>query len=134
MAEFTGSAMILSWIYSGGTVVLNGDYRTCSWNPSVGNAETTAGADTHQTFLPTVKNATASVGMVLQVGGTAMITALGAGNSGTLIIGPEGTATGKPKITFPCFSNGAKYTFPYAGTVEFTCDFTETAAYTEASY
>jgi hypothetical protein len=126
--------MVLQWIYSGGTVALNGDYRTCSWTPSVSNTETTAGSDTHQTFLPTVKNATASIGMVAQTGGTAMIAALAAGNSGTLIIGPEGTASGKPKITFPSFSNGAQFTYPYAGTVEFTCSFTETAAYTEGSY
>jgi hypothetical protein len=132
MAEFTGKDLVLNWIWSGGTVTLAGDYRSCNWQPSVGQAEKTAGSDTHQAFMPTVKNATASITLVAQTGGTALAAALDAGVEGTLLISPEGTASGKRKITFPSFSQGASYTFPYADTVELNCSFVPTAAYTDS--
>ena len=107
MAEFTGTNLLLSWIWSGGTVTLGGDYRTVSWNPTVAYADISAGNDTHVGRLTTLKDATAAVTLVDSSPGTATYTALGAGVAGTLIISPEGTASGKRKITFPCFSDGA---------------------------
>ena len=125
MAELiSGPTMILSWIWSGGTVVLNSDYRSVSFNPSIAYEEVTAGSDTQVGRLTTIKDATASIELVMQTGGTAMGTALQPGNSGTLLIQPEGTAVGKRKITLPCYCDGAVPSFPYANVAVISCGFT----------
>lgn len=139
MAEFiSGPTMILQWISSYGTISLAGDYRTVSWNPSIAYVESSAGSDTQVGRLTALKDATASVTLVAQTGGTQIAGALGAGVSGTLIIGPEGTATGKRKITFPAYSDGAVYEHPYADITAISCGFTGAGAilnnFTDGSY
>lgn len=125
MAEFvSGPTLVLSWIHSGGTTSLAGDTRSVQWNPSTAYAETTAGSDTQVGRLPTIKDATASIECVNPAGGTALYAALDSQKAGTLIIQPEGTATNKRKITFPCYSDGAQYAHPYADTATLTCSFT----------
>lgn len=132
MAEFiAGPTMVLNWIWSGGTTALAGDYRTCSWNPSIAFVDTSAGSDTYITRLTTLKDATAAVTLVGQSGGTAINAALAPGVAGTLVIQPEGTATNKRKITFPCYSDGASYEHPYADVVAISCGFTGNGTHTE---
>lgn len=133
MAEFTGSHLVLNWIWSGGTVALGGDYRTCTWTPTIAYADTTAGSDTHIGRLTTLKDATASVELVDSSAGTATYASLGAGVAGTLIIQPEGTATGKRKITFPCFCDGAASNYAYSDTVTISVNFTGNGTYTDAA-
>ena len=135
MAEFiAGPTMVLSWIWSGGTTSLAGDYRTCSWNPSVAFVDSSAGSDTHVGRLTALKDATASVTLVAQTAGTAINAALAPGVAGTLIIAPEGTASGKRKITFPCYSDGATYEHPYADIVAISFGFTGNGAHTDGAY
>jgi hypothetical protein len=139
MAEFAaGPTAILSWIWSGGTISLAGDYRTFTWNPSIDYAEVSAGSDTQKGRITTLKDATAAVTLVAQTGGTAMVAALQPGNGGTLVFGPEGTATGKRKITFPCYADGAVTEAPYANEVTLSCGFTGAGAvlgnYTDSVY
>jgi hypothetical protein len=135
MAEYiSGPTMVLSWIWSGGTVSLAADYRNVTWSPSVAYAETTAGSDTHVGRLTTIKDATASIELVNAAGGTALYAALAPGVAGTLIIGPEGTATGKRKISFPCYSDGGQYAQPYADVATVTCGFTGNGAHTDSAY
>lgn len=129
-----GSTMVLQWIYSGGTISFAADERSVSWSPSVETVDATAGADTVRKRLTTFKDATASISMVDQTNAAGTASALDAGVSGTLIIGPEGTATGKRKITFPSFSQGAKYSWPFDGVAEITCDFMANGAYTDSTY
>ena len=119
-----GPTMILSWIWTGGTVVLNGDYRSVSFNPTIAYEEVTAGSDTHVGRLTTLKDATASVELVIQTAGTAMGIALQPGNSGTLLIQPEGTAVGKRKISLPCYCDGAQPSFPSANVAGYSIGFT----------
>jgi hypothetical protein len=120
----SGPTMILSWIWSGGTVVLNSDYRSVSFNPSIAYEEVTAGSDTQVGRISTIKDATASIELVMQTGGTAMATALQPGVSGTLLIQPEGTAVGKRKISLPCYCDGHVPSFPYANLAVISCGFT----------
>ena len=132
MPEFiAGQSMVLNWVYSGGTLALAGDYRTLSWNPTVAYAETTAGSDTHVGRLTTLKDATAALTLVAQTAGTQINAALAPGVGGTLIIQPEGTATNKRKITFPCYSDGAAYEFPYNDVVAISCGFTGNGTHTD---
>jgi hypothetical protein len=129
-----GPIMVLQWIYSGGTINFAQDERSVSWTPSVEFVDATAGADTVRKRLATFKDATASVALVDQTNGQGTASALDAGVSGTLIVGPEGSATGKRKITFPSFSQGAKYNWPFDNIAEITCDFVANGAYTDSVY
>lgn len=130
----SGSTMVLQWIYSGGTISFAAEQRSVSWTPSVELVDATAGSDTVRKRLTSFKDATASIAMVDQTNAAGTAAALDAGVSGTLIIGPEGTATGKRKITFPSFSQGAKYSFPFDNVAELTCDFIANGAYTDSTY
>lgn len=138
MSEFvSGPTMVLQWIWSGGTVSLAADYQACKWSPSTDYAETTAGSDTNKGRLATIKDAKADVTLVgptSTTGGTSYAAALAPGVGGTLIIGPEGTATGKRKITFPCFSDGLATDFPYNDICMITDSFTGNGSFTDGSY
>ncbi len=125
MAEFlAGPTMVMTWTYSGGTINLAADYRTCTFSQTVGFEDITAGSDTHIGRIPTLKDATAQIELLAQTGGTAIQAALQAGVPGTLVIQPEGTAANKRKITFPAYCDGAVPQFPYANAVVMTCGFT----------
>lgn len=125
MAEFlAGPTMVLTWSFGAGSVVLAADYRTVTWSPSIAYEDVSAGADTQVGRLTALKDATASIELVLQTSGTAIAAALQPGQAGTLLIQPEGTATNKRKITFPSYCDGAQPAFPYANVAVITCGFT----------
>jgi hypothetical protein len=130
MTEFiAGPTMVLTWTCSigtaaAGTTTLAADYRTCSWNPSIAYVDASAGADTQMGRLTALKDATASITLVSQTGGTALGAVLQPGQAGTLIIKPEGTASGKRTITFPAYSDGAVTDWPYADVAVISCGFT----------
>ena len=135
MAEFcAGLTMVLQWVWSGGTTSLAADYRTCTWTPTIDLVDTSAGADQSRTRIATIKDATAAFTLVNQSGGTAIKAALSPGIGGTLIIGPEGTATGKTKITMPALCNGATIEYPYADLSIMTCTFTGNGAWSESTW
>jgi hypothetical protein len=135
MAEFlAGPTLVLQWIYSGGTISLAGDARTCTWTPIVGYVDSSAGSDAYIGRLTALKDATAAVTMVAQTAGTQINAALNPATAGTLIIGPEGTATNKRKITFPCFADGASYDYPYADIALISCGFTGNGTHTDGVY
>lgn len=133
MAEFSGSALYGDWVWSGGTVVLSGNQRTCNVSPTVDYIDTTSGSDPRKTRLVSLKDVTASWSMLYQVGGTALEDALAEGNQGTLNVYPEGTATGKRKYIIGAFSNGPKVNMPYADVVEMTVDFTGNGTYSRTT-
>ena len=130
MAEFTGKDLKMDWIWSGGTTSLNADYRTVAWNPSIAYADISAGSDTHVGRLPALKDATAAVTLV-DSSGTAIYAGLASGVAGTLIIQPEGTASNKRKITFPCYSDGPVASFTYNDTTTMSVNFTGNGSYTD---
>ena len=136
MTEFVaGQSMVLQWITTTyGTVNLATAFTTCNYTPNIEKVDVTSGADTYRTYISSFQDATASVTMYEQTGGTALASALGAGVMGTLIIGPYGTATGQRKITMPAMSDGAQYTYPFAGAAEITVNFSSTAANTNGAY
>lgn len=131
MAEnnITGKDAVISWVWTGGTINLATDYRSVSIKENVDTAETTAGADTHKTFLPTIKSATIDYSGLFPTGGTALYAALAAGVSGTLTVAPEGTAAGKVSKAYPAISMGATYDTPYADVVTVNCTFQSNGAW-----
>lgn len=130
MAEFTGKNAVIQFVYSGGTIDLAADYRTLSKAPSIGMVDASAGSDADRTYLTTLKDGTYSWGGVVQAVGTAIRTALVEGVTGTLIIGEEGTAAGKPRESVPVISMGAQYNIPYDNVVEISCQFQKNGART----
>ncbi len=135
MPAFAGSAMYLAWVYPGGTVTLQGDFRTFSWSPSLNWIDATAGADTFEELLPSFgTGADITCTMVMQAGGTALLAALDRQTAGTLIYGPEGTATGKVKYTIPATSAGPQFSQPYNDVVELTASFRQTGAETRSTF
>ena len=136
MAELiSGPTMVLTWTYATGTIALAGDFRTCEWNPSITYEDVTAGSDTQVGRLTTLKDATCSVTILQQTGGTAIVAAFQPGQAGTLVIQPEGTATSKRKITFPAYADGIQTSMPYANVAVHTLGFTGSstlAAYSDS--
>src|SRR5690349_20617006 len=129
-----GPTMVVQFMNASGTIDISGDERSVSWSPSVEFVDATAGSDTTRKRLKTFKDANASVAWVDQTNAQGTVPFLDAGVAGTLIIGPEGTVAGKRKITFPCFSQGAKYTWPFDNVAEVSCDFIANGAYTDSTY
>lgn len=124
MAAFSGSACYISWVWSGGTSVLSTDYKSINITPTVALLDATAGADTHIQRIKSLLDVSAQLTYVEQSDATAFALALSAGNIGTLTVGPEGTASGKPKMVFSAICGGAQKPITFNGIIEVTCTFT----------
>ena len=133
MAEFSGSALVCSWVYAGGTVALTGDHRTASLNPSIDLKDSSAGSDASKTNIKTLKSWNIQVGAVAQSNGTALEDALAEGTYGTVTLQPEGTASGHRKYTGAAFAMGAQFQFPYDDVVEYNVTFQGDGALTRAT-
>lgn len=131
--ELTGKDLLIKWVVTSGTIDLSGDFRTVNYTPAVKLANATAGADAFEAYLAATKDTRVSYSGVMQTAGTALEDALDAGTFGTLLIQPEGTATGKRKYTIPAFSQGGVISWPYADTVVITCDFQGSGTPTRAT-
>lgn len=134
MAEFTGANLVVNWVTTAGTTSLSGDYRSLSWKPSISTVKSTAGSDADEVYLMTQKDKTIDYVGVMQTAGTAMEDALVEGTYGTLIFGPEGTATGKRKYTVPAYSLGPSFDWKYNDVVEISCSFQGSGAATRGAY
>lgn len=135
MTAVSGSALYLAWVWSGGTVTLQGDFRQFSWTPTLSLIESSAGSDTFREFIPGIgEGGDISCTMVMQAGGTALIAALARATEGTILYGPEGTATNKPKSTIPAISKGPSYSQPYDDVVEFSVSWQQSAAETQGTW
>lgn len=132
--EYAGTALNLQWIYSGGTVTLSGRYRTFSKSDSITTYPVDAAADTDMTYIRGIKDRTLNVGVLAVADGTATYDALAAGTYGTLLVSPEGTATGKRKESYPAYSLGVNVTEPYNNAVEWSIDFQGNGAPTHTAW
>lgn len=117
MPEYTGKDLYVAWIHSGGTLNLSGNYRTLADTPSVDLVDISAGPDTDRTYLATLRDGQIAL-TYLHDGGTPDLLPLREGTGGTLVFGPEGSATGKPKRTVPAISLGASFNIVYNNAVE----------------
>jgi len=137
MSTFAGSSLVVSWIQTAATTVLTGDHKSCTYTPSINFYDATAGADTHKSYIPGVKDGSATFNANMQSGtasgGTITYATLARGNQGTLQIQPEGTASTKPKISVPAISQGPAYSWPYDNVVEVTVNFQQNGAEAEAA-
>ena len=131
MARLTGTNAVINWIWTGGTVVLNTDYKSISTSESSDMADSTAGNDTYKTQIATIKSASIDYSGLYPSGtaGTAIIAALAAGNAGTLKVYPEGTAAANLLRTYPSIVTGPKLSMPYSDVIEISCSFQSNGAW-----
>jgi len=135
MSAFAGSALSLQWVHPGGTATLQTDFRSFTWTPTLNFIDATAGADTYEELLGSYGTGVEiPVAMVLQADGTALLTALDRNTAGSLIYGPEGTASGKVKYTIPATSSGPQFSQPFDDIVEITANFRQTAVEARAAF
>jgi hypothetical protein len=121
MAEFVGSALVIKWIYSGGTVDLTADYRKFSYTPKIQTFEVSASSEVINSYITGLTDFTATYEGLAQKGGTALWDSLQCGTNGTIIVSPEGTASGTRKFTFVAFTvNDPMTDFPYNDVVKTT--------------
>jgi hypothetical protein len=137
MADFSGSALVVTWTYGAGTNVLTGDQRTFSYTPSIDYIDVTAGADANKKYITGVKDGQASFEALLQGGtiltGTVAYANLAEGYSGTIKWQPEGTASTKPYFSMPALCGGCNYSYPYADVVTVSIPFQQNGARTEGT-
>jgi len=112
MAEYAGSAVVVQWIHSGGTLSMQGECRSCGVSSSMETIDATAGSDISKVFLPSFAEwevtweGVAQDNTTAATSGTAYTTALAVGKLGTVIVGPFGTAGSAVKYTMPAFCQG----------------------------
>lgn len=112
--EFLGSALLAQWVYSGGTITLNTDFRNFTYSPSIDIVDATAGADSNRRRITYLKDGQATCTQVLQYDiGTATMAALGEGVSGTLVWYDAGSVATYPKHSMPALCLGSSFTTPY---------------------
>ena len=129
--RITGKNAIINWIWAGGTVVLNTDYRSLNISESVDMADTTASYDIYKTAAPTTKSASIDYSGLYPAGtaGTVLVGALAAGNKGTLQVYFEGTAAASLLRTYPSIVASSKVNVPFSDIVEISCSLTSNGAW-----
>lgn len=135
MSEYAGSVMYLGWVYSGGTVTFHADYRTFSWAPTLNWIDATAGSDPFEHLLPSFGvGSEFGADCLLQAGGTAVLIALARGTGGTVVYGPEGTASGKIKYSIPATASGPQFNQSYNDVSMFRANWRQTAVEARAAF
>jgi hypothetical protein len=93
-------------------------YQEFNLDYTIDMVDSTAGAAAAKTYIKTVKDGKATLKLVWQgADGTATTSKFRNGQEGTLLWGPEGTASNKPKGGVYAFVTGTKRTIPYADLV-----------------
>ena len=115
MARYTGKDLDIQWIYDGGTVSLNGDFRSFKSAESTDMADKSAGNDTHKSSIPKLTAGKVDIDFLDTTGtaGTQVWGALAVQTDGTLVWSPQGTAAGKPKHSCHSIVTGRDRDFPY---------------------
>lgn len=127
--RYRGNALILQWIYSGGTVQIQGDYTKFDVDRSIDLIDATAGNALDKEYINGIKDGSAKLSIFDTANaGTAVASSLVEGTAGTLIYGPQGTATGKPKWGFQAIVKSHKFSEPFDDAVTLDAEFQKTGA------
>lgn len=133
--EFAGSAMYLAWLYSGGTVELQSDFRQFDWSPTLNFIDATAGADTYERLLPSFgTGGDITLNMVAQTDGTVLAAALARQTQGTLLYGPAGTIDNRIAYSIPAYAQGPQWNQPFNDVVEMNVSFRQYAVETRSHW
>lgn len=132
VSGYTGSGAYIIF----GTTVLNTYYRTGTKGEEIDLVDKSAGADTNKTYLTALKDGTFDIECVMPSGtaGTAVWGAVAPGTEATLIIGPEGTASGEPKQTVNAIVRSRGWPLTYNDLTTFSVSFQFSGAVADSAY
>lgn len=115
--RYTGKNLFLQWIDASGTVNFAGDQKSFEWDWEADTEDMAAGSDDYHYAYGTLLNIKAKL-EIMETGssGTSVAARLEPLDEGTLIWGPQGSATGKPKwgAALLVKKNSPKYPFDKA--------------------
>ena len=138
MAEYYGASASIQWIYTSGTAQISGNYRKVDYKPSIDLIEVTAGSDAAKLYLAAQKDGTLDISGLHDTGGTigdkAGTAAFTEGTGGTVVLGPEGTAAGKPKFTIPGICMGIQLGVSYNAASEFSITFQQNGVRVDGTF
>ena len=124
MAEFYGKDLVFTWNSPGGSANMSEYQRGVSFSPSAQMDDNTTGSATYRTKSVGPKDFTVTYkGLWQAAAGTALEDALQAGQSGTIVFQPEGTAVGSRKYTFLAISQGLQVNQVYDALSELNVSF-----------
>lgn len=122
MSTFRGNALVVEWIYSGGTVNLSGQYRTLEMSAEADMLDNSSGSVSTRTFQAGLKQGSYKYsGLHNGTGsplGTADLAALVEGTSGTIRVSPLGTASTSPRTVQAAIVKSCNQSFPYDALAE----------------
>lgn len=125
MAVFSGKNLVVKF----GSDTLT-HVRSASVTSAINTVEITAAADTFRGILTTVTSFEASVEMLYDDTTDLFDTELAMGASATLIVNPEGTASGAIKLSGTAIVSGVEFSVPYDGLVVASVSWTGNSALT----
>ena len=123
--RYTGKDLYAEFICAAGTIALTGDQRSLTVDREADTVDVSAGADTDKSYLATLKDGTAEIEIIDQasVAATGIEAAMPEGTGGTLLYGPAGTASGKPKRGFVAIVTSLSMEYPYSDVVTYSISF-----------
>lgn len=125
MAVFTGKGLVVKF----GSDTLT-HVRSASLTSTMGTVDITAAADTFAGIATTIESFEASVDMLADDTTELFDTELKVGVSATLIINPEGVASGAVKLSGTAIVTSFQYSAPYDGVVAASVSFMGNSAFT----
>jgi hypothetical protein len=138
MSEYYGKDLVFQWIGTAGTTDMSEYQRGASFTPTGKIDVNTTGAATYEGRQVGVKDFNASYKGLAQAnaatGGTSLEDTLRFGEVGTIILGPEGTATGKRRYTLPVISQGLQTNLQYDALTELNVSFVGNGTVTYGAY
>lgn len=137
MPEYLGSANVVIFNGTAGSINLHPDIRSLAITPTITKVDSTAGQDTSKQYLPSFTEWTVTVTGVLQNGtaGLAQGTILLPGVIGTLSAYPAGSSQGAGtnlKYQMVAMCGGAVVTSPYSDVTTFSVEFSTSSGGTMA--
>jgi hypothetical protein len=128
--RYLGNAWYGTWVYSGGTVTLNGDQTAFTVERSADMVDMTAGSEASKAYLASLKDSKFGYTRYdTGNNGSAVAAALREGTSGTLTWGPQGNTAGKPKFVIAAIVDSHKVQYPYSDKVMLEVNFQGSGAF-----
>ena len=123
--RMVGTNLLVQFIHSGGTAEISGDFTNFTITRDSQMADLTAADDGGQynKYLYQINSATLEAYHDGTVSKATVGSATVRGSEGTILYGPEGTATGSPKGGFPCVVKKSDVTVPYDNGVTHSIEF-----------
>jgi hypothetical protein len=139
MAEYRGSALLVEWIGTWGTVDCSAQYKKISFTHEADMLDSSAGTVQYREFIPgllqwSISGDFLQNGTSTPIGGTQFVSLFLPGQSGTVRVSPGGTATGNQKYTGAALLKTASQEFPFDDVVTTTIEWQGNGYLTIANY